>query len=243
MLGAWLTSPRRAAARLPVRERTMAAAHAAARPVATLPPHCQPASRSFGLDRGQPIDRHYIDAFLSEFAADVRGRVLEVADRRYTRQFGRERVTRSEVVNLERGPGVNWAADLTRPRALPARRFDCFILTQTLQFVVDPPAALRSAMRTLRPGGVLLLTVPGISQVSKYDALRWGDYWRFTPQCIEHLLSTVAPRATMSVRAFGNVRTASALLEGLATHELQRETLNAVDPDFPVLVAARVAKP
>ena len=29
------------------------------------------------------------------------------------------------------------------------------------------------------PGGSLLLTVPGISQIARYDD-HWGDYWRFT---------------------------------------------------------------
>jgi hypothetical protein len=32
----------------------------------------------------------------------------------------------------------------------------------------------------LKPGGVLLATVSGISQISRYDMYRWGDYWRFT---------------------------------------------------------------
>ena len=44
-----------------------------------------PFSREFGYDRGQPIDRYYIEQFLSAHASDVRGHVLEIADDTYTR--------------------------------------------------------------------------------------------------------------------------------------------------------------
>ena len=41
----------------------------------------QPISNVFGFDRGQPIDRYYVENFLSENASLIRGVVLEVADR------------------------------------------------------------------------------------------------------------------------------------------------------------------
>ena len=37
-------------------------------------------ARAGGRDRGTPIDRHYIERFLDEHRADIRGRVLEVRD-------------------------------------------------------------------------------------------------------------------------------------------------------------------
>src|ERR1044071_606160 len=58
-----------------------------------------PISREFGLDRGQPIDRYYVEDFLERNAADIRGRVLEVGDDRYTRKFGGGRVSRSDVLH------------------------------------------------------------------------------------------------------------------------------------------------
>src|SRR5262245_54268962 len=42
-----------------------------------------PVSRTFGFDRGLPIDRYYIESFLAEHALDIRGRTLEVADNAY----------------------------------------------------------------------------------------------------------------------------------------------------------------
>ena len=47
-----------------------------------------PISYEFGYDRGQPVDRYYIENFLSRHADDIRGRVLEIGDNHYTRTFG-----------------------------------------------------------------------------------------------------------------------------------------------------------
>ncbi len=59
-----------------------------------------PISREFGEDRGQPIDRYYIENFLARRAEDIRGRVLEIKDDSYTRQYGGSRVTRSDVLDV-----------------------------------------------------------------------------------------------------------------------------------------------
>ena len=36
-----------------------------------------PISPKWGLDRGRPIDRSYIESFLAQHASNIRGRVLE----------------------------------------------------------------------------------------------------------------------------------------------------------------------
>jgi FkbM family methyltransferase len=202
----------------------------------------EPLSRTFGLDRGLPIDRHYIDEFLHAWRDDVHGRVLEVGSDAYTCRVGGPRVAHRDVLNLHPDPGTTVVADLTDAAQIHDATYDCFILTQTLPFIFDVHAALRTAYRILKPGGVLLLTVPGISQISRYDAERWGDYWRFTPQGVQRLLAeSFAPAAT-TVQSYGNLRAAAALLEGRAAHELPAGELNHVDADYPVLIAARAQK-
>ncbi len=201
-----------------------------------------PLSRQFGLDRGLPIDRHYIEDFLHTWRDDIRGRVLEVGGDEYTRRFGGSRVAEHDVLSLVDTPSTTIVGDLTRAATLPEAAYDCFILTQTLPFIFDVSAALRSAWRALKPGGVLLLTVPGISQVSQYDSERWGDYWRFTPQAVQRLLTGPFAAAEVALRTYGNVRSAAALLEGRAAHELRPIELEHVDPDYPVIVAARASK-
>jgi SAM-dependent methyltransferase len=203
----------------------------------------QPVSEVFGFDRGQPIDRHYIESFLGEHADRITGRVLEVAASDYTRQFGRG-VTHSDVLHAEPGnPDATLVGDLQRAATLPEGTFDCILLIQTLQFVLDPTAALANCRRALVPGGTVLATVPGISQVSRYDMDRWGDYWRFTDRGAEH----VAGRAfhaddDVRVTARGNAAAACAFLQGLAADELPRATLDAHHRDYPLLVTIAVTR-
>src|SRR5262245_54291746 len=73
-----------------------------------------PVSRAYGFDRGTPVDRYYIEQFLSRHSQLIRGRVLEVGDRGYTKRFGGERVSHSDVLNVRAGiPGTTIVADLT----------------------------------------------------------------------------------------------------------------------------------
>src|SRR5829696_7725259 len=102
-------------------------------------------SEEWGWDRGGPLDRYYIDAFLSKHADDITGRVLEVRDRRYTEGLGRD-VTSSDVLDIDpEVPGVTVVGDLADSATLPGEAYDCFILTQTLQFIYDVEAAVRNA--------------------------------------------------------------------------------------------------
>lgn len=198
-----------------------------------------PASRVFGLDRGTPIDRHYIEGFLREHQGLIRGCTLEVGELRYTTTLGGSRVENAEVLlTAADGQAHTVAGDLTDPATLPDRRSDCFVCTQTLNFIYDVHAAVESAHRILKPGGVLLATVAGISQISRYDMDRWGDYWRFTTASLEKLLSPVF-RGGVEVASHGNVLAATAFLHGLAVEDLpDRARLDARDPDYQVIVTA-----
>ena len=130
----------------------------------------QPVSHFFGYDRGTPLDRHYIDNFLSQNATDIQGNVLEVADDKYTRKFGGENITKSDVLHAVKGnPNATIVTDLTSAEEIKSNTFDSIILTQTLQFIYDVPAAIQTIHRILKPEGVLLATFPGISQISNYD--------------------------------------------------------------------------
>jgi glycosyltransferase involved in cell wall biosynthesis len=202
-----------------------------------------PLSDCFGFDRGKPVDRHYIEGLLSRHAEDVRGRVLEVADAAYTWQFGGERVTRSDVLHARPGnPEATIVGDLCTGEGIPEDAFDCIILTQVLPFVWDVPAAIATAHRALKPGGVLLVTVPGISQISRHDAERWGDFWRFTSQSVRRLFGEVFGAAAIDVTTYGNVLAATAFLQGLAAGELRTSELNERDPDYEVIIAVRAVR-
>src|SRR5438477_8982150 len=121
----------------------------------------RPASRQFGFDRGQPIDRYYIEKFLSKHAGDIHGHVLEIADDNYTRQFGGSRVVKSDVLHARKdNPRATIIADLSAADGIPSGMFDCVVLTQTLQFIYDVPSSIRHVHRIMKPGGVVLATIP-----------------------------------------------------------------------------------
>ena len=203
-----------------------------------------PLSRAFGFERGRPVDRYYIENFLEEWSGDIHGKVLEVGDNRYTLQYGGDRVSRSDVINLTPdNPHATIVADLTQADpAISSNTFDCFIFTQTLQFIYDLRPAIQSIHRILKPGGVLLASFPVISQICRYDMDRWGDYWRFTSASIRRLLEEEFSPEGVLVSAHGNVLAAMCFMHGLAAEDLKPEELDFRDPDDQIVITARAVK-
>jgi hypothetical protein len=203
----------------------------------------EPINRHWGWERGQPVDRYYIEEFLGRHAADVRGRVLEVGDDSYTRRFGGDSVTRRDVLHVHPGnPIATVVADLADAEHLPSDTWDCIILTQTIHLVYDVRAAMRTLYRILTPGGVLLVTAPGLSQTTDEQ---WRDswYWAFTVASMRRLATELFPEVEVEVASHGNVLAAVAFLHGLAREELATEELAATDRDFPLLITLRARKP
>jgi SAM-dependent methyltransferase len=205
-----------------------------------------PVSRVFGLDRGpreRCIDILFIERFLKDHQSDIRGRVLEIGDDRYTKRFGGANVDRSDVLHVRPGDGATIVADLTSADAVTSESFDCIICTQTLQFIYDVHAAVRTLHRILRPGGVLLASFTGISQISRYDMDRWGDYWRFTTASARRLFEECWPPDHVSVQSQGNALLAVAYLHGLTVDELRPDDVEARDDDFQLVITVRAVKP
>lgn len=212
---------------------TLATALAAGRPV----------SRTFGLDRGSPVDRRYIEHFLTNHATDIRGRVLEIGDAVYTRRYGGNRVSHSDVLHAEPGnPAATIIGSLTDPATVPKGAFDCIILTQTLHCILDMRTALQTARDALAPGGALLFTVPNITPISRYDMDRWGDFWRFTSKAVMETVRSMFPEDDLEVVRYGNAAAATAFLNGVAAEELPEDLLWASDPDYEVTIAARLRR-
>ncbi len=204
----------------------------------------KPISQEWGNERGQPIDRYYIERFLSAHAGDIRGHTLEIGTDMYTLQFGSGRVTQSDVLHVaEEKAQVTIIGDLTRGNGLALDTYDCIILTQTLQFIYDVSAAINTVYRILKPGGIVLATVPGISQISRYDMDRWGHYWSFTTLSIRKLFESYFPPENIEVNSHGNVITSVALLHGLASQDLSPKKLDYSDDDYQLLITIRGIKP
>lgn len=205
--------------------------------------HIKPVDSSFGLGRGKPVDRYYIEHFLGRHASSIRGRVLEVAEDTYTVQFGGARVSCSDILHVDASnPRATLTGVLVEAQAIPDDAFDCFICTHTLTYIYEVKRAVSTIHRMLKPGGVVLVTVPGISQISPYDRNQWGEYWRFTARSLARLLGESFRSQDVVVEAYGNVLTATAFLQGLCIDDLRQDELDHRDDRYPMLVAGRAVK-
>ena len=201
-----------------------------------------PISREWGYDRGEPVDRRYIERFLADHSSDVRGVVLEVQEDDFTRRFGGPRVLRSDVVDLEdTNDRATIHADLRSAPHVPSEAYDCVILTQTLHVIDDMHAVVREVHRMLKPGGAVLATLPCASRVCREYGER-GDLWRMTPDGARVLFESAFDPEAVEEASYGNVLTNVAFLEGLSGSELEPGEFEKTDPFFPMLVGIRATK-
>jgi SAM-dependent methyltransferase len=214
-----------------------------------------PISRVWGFDRGTPIDRHYIEEFLRRYSqrsgyvtGDIRGHVMEVGGDHYARVLGGwgEEGSPVERVDIlhgdESNPEATIVGDFVSGDGVPSETFDCVVCTQTLHLLYDVESAVRTIHRSLKPGGVLLATLPGITQTAEPDIHLWGDNWRFTTRSATQLFGEVFGADGTRVEAFGNVLTATAFLYGLAAEELRPGELAVHDPQYQVTIGVRAQK-
>lgn len=196
-----------------------------------------PVSEVFGYDRGaQSIHRYYIDNYVAAHADKIQGAVLEVGDNMYTERF-KSKVTDSNIIHYSeaRKPQA-FVGDLTQKATLPGAKYDCFICTQTFNFIYDFKEAIHGARYVLKDGGYLIATVSGIQQISKFDESRWGDYWRFTSEACVRSFSEVFGKDNVTVVSFGNVLSCIGAMEGLASSELTPAELDVKDASYPLII-------
>jgi SAM-dependent methyltransferase len=201
-----------------------------------------PIDPNWGFERGTPIDRVYVEEFVGSHAADIRGRVLEIAAPDYTTRFG-SGVERSDILMATEGnPRATIVGDLTDAPHIADDTFDCAIVTQTLQFVYDVRAAFGTLHRILKPDGVLLATAPGITKISPPEDDEYGEWWHYTARSLGRLAEEAFGAGNAEVRAFGNVLSAAGFLYGLAASDLTTDELAAHDRLFEVVVGVRAVK-
>jgi hypothetical protein len=200
-----------------------------------------PVSKNWGFDRGTPIDRYYIDQFLQQHRQDIQGWVLEVGNRNYTDRYGLN-VEHCDVLDNNPGnPNATLLIDLEAAEALPSSQYNCLVLTQVLQFVFHLHSCLEQLYRSLRPGGVMLATVPCVSRLD----LTYGiekDYWRFTAAACKLLFGEAFGADRVRVNTYGNYLVSTAFLAGVAAEELSAQELDVQDEYFQFLIAVRAVK-
>jgi len=200
----------------------------------------EPVSRVFGLDRGSSIDRYWIESFLARQSAPASGKAVEVGGMRYARRFYPNCTAYSLRLTDDGSPHCV-VCDLEKGEPALAETFDVLIATQVYNFIFETRAALRHSASLLKPKGALLGSVAAITQVSRYDADRWGHFYSFTRQAWERLLGEVFE--DVHVESFGNVDVACAFLNGLSIEDIPGELLDQHDADYPVVLCFKAARP
>ncbi|MGB5136641.1 MAG: methyltransferase domain-containing protein [Prochlorococcaceae cyanobacterium] len=205
----------------------------------------KPITQDWGFSRGLPVDRRYIEQFLSDSASVIQGRVLEFGDCKYTRLYGGERVSQSDILdNNNNNRKANIIADITNACSIESNTYDCLIVTQVLVLIRDYEEALAELIRILKPGGTALITVPGISQISPLptEAANWS--WSFYPNTMRSLLEMARfEHESIKIASYGNLKTTIAFLAGLAQEDLEQRDYEFNDPQYPLIVAALARKP
>ncbi len=202
-----------------------------------------PFSDQWGLERGRPLDRVYIEGFLERNRSDIRGRVLEIEDRVYTERYSDGEVTTSDVLDIDpENPRATWIADLTAADQVPGGSYDCLVFTQVLFLIPDIERALAESWRLLAPGGVLLLTLPTASRLPpEYDLDQ--DCWRFTGAGARRLMTRHFPGGCFDVTAFGDTWLAMAFLFGLADADVPPADFERTAALCPLVLGVRAHKP
>ncbi|MBD5503044.1 MAG: methyltransferase domain-containing protein [Lachnospiraceae bacterium] len=203
-------------------------------------PH-KPVSKRFGAERGKPIDRIYIERFLEENRDKINGTVMEMADSEYTEMFGKH-VEQSLILHLNGWGKSVIKGNLETGEGIQESSIDCFICTQTIQFIYDIHSAVRNIYKMLKPGGIALVTAHCLGQISLYDYYNWGEYWRFTDMSMQRLFAEAFDESEVTVQSWGTMKTAIAYQYGLCAEDLQKEDFEVQDKQYPVIVTVAARK-
>lgn len=87
-------------------------------------------------------------------------------------------------VALRGGDRPTWVGDIMTMSDVPSERYDAVACQQVLEHIRQPWRAASQFYRVLKPGGVLVLSVPHLSRRHE----RPHDYFRYTPEGIAALL-------------------------------------------------------
>jgi len=201
----------------------------------------KPMSDDFGYKRGGPIDRHYIEQFLSMHSSGIKGRVLEVGDNKYTITFGKQNVSKSDILDINSAnKKATIIADLTNADHIPSNTYDCIILTHVISMIYDYKSALQTVHRILKPSGVLLLT-SGVG-FKIHQNPNCEIHWNISDLCFKRILGEFFQPKNVTTQRFGNILTMTSFLFGVGRTEIKDSEYKFNDVDYPVIFGVRAVK-
>jgi len=191
-----------------------------------------PFSRNFGIERGSPVGRYYVENFLLAKQTYVKGRCLEFGQSRYKSFF--PFAEKYEVIDIVNRRGVNYVCDIHNINSMPKGVFNTIICTQVFEHLAHPEIASRSIYELLAQDGVLLLTAPFINPVHYIPT----DFRRFTPECLQMILEE-AGLVVDEIDFGGNSLVSTGSLLGMVQEDFSKRELELKDPVYPYNVCIR----
>src|SRR3989338_441204 len=197
----------------------------------------KPISHRYGMNRGIPIDRYYINKFLLENKKYIKGACLEIRDGRYGQAY-QDQIEKSDILDIDpQNKNATIHGDL-RELKVADNTYDCILLTQVLQYIDDIESCIKECHRILKTNGTLFITVPIMSRLDPKSL----EYYRFTPNGLELILQSIFKKEKIRVRVFGNILVGRGFWVGQAAEEFSVKELDHFDPMFPILAAALTVK-
>jgi SAM-dependent methyltransferase len=193
----------------------------------------QPVSTKYGFDRGKAADRFYIEKFMETHQEYVKGVCGEIEGNHYILKYGANKVTRGEIIdNDAANKKTTILGDLRNLTNVKSNIFDCLIVTQTLNVVNDYEAAIRECYRILKPGGVLLVTMPTISPAWNIPI----NLWRFTAESSEYVFGKYFGKDNVQVTSYGNKLVAESFWIGFAIEDLTKAEFEKSEKNWSVII-------
>lgn len=198
----------------------------------------------FGFSRGMPIDRWYIHQYFLDNAKLITGACLEFGELTYVNKYGSD-VTKKVMFNysnISRVSSGEIRGDITIPSQLPELEFDCIVCVNVLNFIYDIKSALLGLGRMLKRNGVIVITVAGpVAHISRYDMVRWGDFWRFTDRTIAQLVSEAGLKVE-DIKTYGNPLSCVTQINGYCVEDIGVDSLLPNHSDYQLVIGLVVRK-
>ncbi|MFE9450257.1 class I SAM-dependent methyltransferase [Streptomyces sp. NPDC006739] len=187
-----------------------------------------PICPAFGMSRGTPIDRYYLDQFIAEIRDSVQGDVVEIGGLDSNKDaYGFTRASEYRGLDIRAAPGVALVGDVADLGIIPAGSLDTILAFNVLEHTARPWQVVDNMWQWLRPGGTACCMVPSAQRLHSAPE----DYWRPLPTALREMFSAWSEQ---TVHQYGNPLSVIASLMGIAAEELDALELSTYHPDYPV---------
>lgn len=230
--------------------RLLVLARAAAKKRQLIPRPGWPLTDSNGLNpAASPGEGKWIQRFLTASVPELTpGHCLEFGELKYTKlHFAHQCSHQHHTIYTghSAAPGgmtATFEVDIDQgPGPIPWNTFDTVIATQVFEHVKDPSASASTLFKVLKPGGVMLWTVPMSWVHHVYPGL-YGDHWRFTAEGGRLLLQR-AGFEILSSECHGDSSTLALYAMGMGEAEMVAQETYSGDCNYAVHVGIRARKP